>query len=86
MVVPAANIARCEGDFAARDRSISMETGDLTLGSVRIEDEGPYLCKKAFSGGSNSRFRLRQLNVNGKMFTIIKLIKIINLSQATSLT
>ena len=41
-----ANIARCEGDFADRDCSISLETGHLTLGSVRIEDEGPYVCQK----------------------------------------
>ena len=60
------NIARCQGVFADRDCSISRETGDLTLGSVRIEDEGPYVCRKSFSDGT--RYRLRQLNVNGKIF------------------
>ena len=66
VAVPDVNIARCEGDFADRDCSISMETGDLTLGSVRIEDEGPYVCRKTFSDGTWDK--LRQLNVNGKVF------------------
>ena len=64
-------IARCEGDFLDRDCSISLVTGDLTLGSVRIEDEGLYVCRKSFRDGiSDSKFRLRQLNVNGKMFVL----------------
>ena len=72
VAIPDANTVRCEGDFAGRDCSISSETGDLSLGSVRIEDEGPYLCKKSFSDGiSDSQFRLRQLNVNGKKFTVV---------------
>ena len=66
LVIPDANYARCQGIFADRDCSISMETGDLTLGSVRIEDEGPYMCRKGFS--DYTRYRLRQFNVNGNMF------------------
>ena len=67
------DIARCEGDFADRDCSISVETGDLTLGSVRLEDEGFYVCKKSFSDGiSDSLYRLRQLNVNGQFSTTIE--------------
>ena len=70
-VITDANLARCERDFAGRNCSISLETGDLTLGSVRMEDEGPYVCKKSFrSDSSDSRDRLRQLNVNGKVFVI----------------
>ena len=53
------------------ETSISMETGDLTLGSVRIEDEGPYLCQKSFS--DSTRDRLRQLNVNGKTFDFARM-------------
>ena len=68
MVIPDANIARCQGIVADRDCSISMETGDLTLGSVRVEDEKPYVCKKIFRDGT--RYRMRQLNVNGKVFTV----------------
>ena len=68
LAVTAIEKAECQGDFADRDCRISKETGDLTLDSVRIEDEGPYLCGKSFSGGSDSRYRLRQLNVNGNMF------------------
>ena len=65
---PDANIARCQGVFTNRDCSINKENGDLTLGSVQIEDEGPYVCQKLFSGGPASQYRLRQLNVNGNMF------------------
>ena len=71
LVVPEVNIARCERGFADRDCSISKETGDLTLGSVRIEDEGPYVCQKRFSGGPDSPYRLRLLNVNGKVFEFV---------------
>ena len=70
--------ARCEGDFASRDCRINYNNGDLTLGSVRIEDEGPYLCQKSFSDGiSDSRYRLRQLNVNGKVSVTYAILKLI---------
>ena len=68
MAAAAIGKAECQGDFADRDCSISMETRDLTLGSVRIEDEGADMCRKIFSDGT--RYRLRQLNVNGKVFVI----------------
>ena len=68
LAVTAIGKAECQGDFQHRDCSISMETGDLILGSVRMEDEGPYMCREIFS--DDSRYRLRQLNVNGKVFII----------------
>ena len=74
-----AGVAICKGDFANRDRdcSISLETGDLTLGSVQIQDEGPYVCRKGFNSAiSNSTFVLRQLNVNGTMFPLMFVLHI----------
>ena len=40
MVISDAHVAKCVGDFAHRNCSISMETGNL------IEDDGPYVCRK----------------------------------------
>ena len=68
LALPKVDVAVCWRSFADRDCNISMKTGDLTLGSVRVEDEGPYLCKKNFSEGPDSEYRLRQLNVNGKVY------------------
>ena len=80
MVIPDANIARCQGVFADRDCSISMETGDLTLESVRTEDEGPYVCKKGFNVATwNSTHILRHLNVNGEKFTVVFFLRILNI-------
>ena len=48
-----------------RNCHINMENGDLILGSVKMEDEGPYLCRRILKDRS-VRDRVRQLNVYGE--------------------
>ena len=73
-------LAKCTGLFEDREGcSISTKNGALTLTTVVVSDEGPYVCKKSFKsdgssdvGSSDSwQYRIIQLNVNGKMYIIL---------------
>ena len=48
-----------------RNCHINMETGDLTLGSVKVEDEGPYVCRRIHKDRSVWDW-VRQPNVSGE--------------------
>ena len=71
LAIPDALVARCTGLFSTRGCSINMENGDLTLDTVVVDDEGPYVCRKLFQDNSSysSDYRMRQLNVNGELWS-----------------
>ena len=55
----------CEGNFRNRHCKVNTETGDVTIGSVRVQDEGTYMCRR-FYLDRDAIDSVKQLNVNGE--------------------
>ena len=77
VAVPDLADARCTGPFSERGCSVNIQNGDLTLDTVVVGDEGPYVCRKTFKGSTTTYplrpindsipYRVRQLNANGEL-------------------